>query len=412
MNVDPKDKLPSKDTLPEASNFRLLVQFPFATNRVSTENNGMTTFGYEPRNSPHELALVYGVVKVLVPVPKNYLVADALACGMELVDLKATKQAIPEVRYEVIGVDVPVTAVEAEYSKAEHVASRSKMLTLVQELVLKSPHQELIRLIHGAGCSPDVAAKICAHMFVRTRRPVLNIDWATQNQALSIFPPNLPSVNAYVKDERNYLIGIEAWQGFESEVEKVVSLDKIFDEGQSLGNRLLFHNRIYGKDKGRLPKAIIWSAADIDRLYFIQRAQAFTAAENNRPCFNVVLYNSANPIFNGDRALQLSQIVHGGYDRLGQTGADRNLENFVSIDMAKIAGQTDPLLGHGENYELDNVLLNHLLDGDLNLPKKLCAYFVDDQKGEVVIENFRFARKESVGNHWAVEFVNKKPELC
>jgi hypothetical protein len=257
---DLRDK--ADEYLPTGKEYRLKVQLPFITNRGETVENGKVVLNSEPRETPNEDSLLYGFADVYLPVPEKYPKSKAQQNGFELTKIDPRHE--PDTTFHTIGIDTPG---ESTIGTGNAIA-RTSMFSYIKSLVDTNPNRAMMRLVHGAGCAPELAAKISAKMYLTTGRPVLDVDWATQDQSFRMFPPHLPKVSGYMKDERNYSISNRAFQAFDRELNKVIAADQIIDVAQSLGNRFEFRKELYNPT-GKLPairtqEAIFWSCSDID----------------------------------------------------------------------------------------------------------------------------------------------------
>lgn len=449
-----------KDDLPTGPREFLERPTFYVTDRNVIFDRGRRKYGFDVRDNPSLFSVEYGESWVRSAMPKGMSKRCLERSGWKYVhdnsvpDGKKTQEPAI-VRESSYGVDVPVES-QVESNNKSYQQSREKFVSSVKEAFDRSPKGRLIMSYHGAAHSHDKTILDDARLGNATKSVVLSYDWTAQDDPVVQFV-NKFDLLGYAKDENNYSLAVPKFQAIDADIRSVIPGDKIIRVAHSLGNRELFtqtyfHNNLDARQViGQLAKvgqvfkeknlppslqlvvvkemlevmqkelesandrqhqAAIWVSADINGAYFKQHASKLA----EQGAMNIIIYS---PL---DRALGLSEFVHGGkpfagnngdnknYRRLGQDGLDVDLPGFVNLDTSAIIKRTDPGLRHGQDNNVVNILVEHVIANDCKLAALLCKDCSgSDAQNEIKVHNFVFKRKKDTpGNHWSVDFVDHK----
>jgi esterase/lipase superfamily enzyme len=174
--------------------------------------------------------------------------------------------------------------------------------------------------------------------------------------------PSLNDIYKYTADEQNAEWSISDMKTVLGSLATIAPGTPIYVIAHSMGNRVLTRgykallDEVPPGSKAPAFKQVVLAAPDLDADVFKREIAPFILGHGPR----VTLYASSN-----DKALMASRDLHGGYHRLGESGADLVvIPNMDTVDASSVKTE---FLGHGYFADSDTVVsdLKYLIHGSL-----------------------------------------------
>ncbi len=172
----------------------------------------------------------------------------------------------------------------------------------LRKAVAASPRKELYVFVHGY-CTPfELASEKAAELAYYSKQPAVLFSW-----------PSVGKLFSYPADEANVEWSLEHFRMFFNNLERyhVTEAGKINLVAHSIGNRMV----IWSGDelvRSNLIKQIVLCSPDVDTETFKHYALRYNEIADRIKVHGYILVSFK------DDALPLSQMVHGGYFRLGE----------------------------------------------------------------------------------------------